>query len=167
MATLSECIGGAGDVFDMIDAVDIKFEDAVDSKGIKYPLNNSNYSVYTQSGDAALRESAFKNVNGGYGKLNYSIATNYLNNIKTNTTLAKVRHFDSAFEAALFGEDVDGDVYKTLLEQVNKNSAVFQRYYDLKKQALGLKEFGNYDVNAKLKTKAEKTYTYDQAFDIV
>lgn len=167
LSTLSECIGGAGDVFDMIDAVDIKFEDAVDSKGNKHSLNNSNYSVFSQSDDVALRESAFKNVNGGYGKLNYSIATNYLNNIKTNATLAKVRHFENAFESALFGEEVDGKVYTTLLDQVNKNSAVFQRYYELKRQALGLAKFSNFDVNAKLKTKAEKKYTYDQAFDIV
>ena len=167
LATLGECIGGAGDVFDMLDAVDIKFEDAVDSKGVKHPLNNSNYSVYSQSDDASLRESAFKNVNGGYGKYNYTIAANYLNNIKTNATYAKVRRFDSSFEEALFGEEVDGKVYTTLLEQVNKNTSVFQRYYELKRQALGLKKFGNYDVNAKLKTRAEKVYTYDQAFDKV
>lgn len=167
MAILSECIGGENDVFDMIDTVDIKFDDIVDSKGNKHPLNNSNYSVYCQSDDAVLRESAFKNLNGGYGKLNYTLATNYLNNLKTDATYAKARHFDSSFAHALFGEEVDGSVYETLVEQVNKNSAVFHRYYELKRQALGLAKIGNYDINAKLKTRADKTYSYDQAFDMV
>lgn len=167
MATMSECIGGDSDVFDMLDSVDIKFDDVENSLGEKLPLNNSNYSVYIQGDDCKLRENAFKNLNGGYGKLNYTISANYLNNIKTDETLAKVRHFDSAFDEALFGEQVDGKVYQTLIEQVNKNRQVFQRYFDLKRKALGQEEMANYDINAKLKTETKKVYTYDQAFDMV
>lgn len=167
MATMSECIGGDSDVFDMLDSVDIKFDDVENSLGEKLPLNNSNYSVYIQSDDCKLRENAFKNLNGGYGKLNYTISANYLNNIKTDETLAKVRYFDSAFDEALFGEQVDGKVYQTLIEQVNKNRQVFQRYFDLKRKALGQEKIANYDINAKLKTETKKVYTYDQAFDMV
>jgi len=151
----------------MIDAVDIKFEDIVDSNGQKFPLNNANYSVYLRSEDQVLRGSAFKNLNGGYGKLNYSLSTNYMNNVKTDCTMAKVRKFDSAFKQALFGEEVDEKVYKTLIKQVNKHKNVFQRYFNLKKKALNLETFYNYDVNAKLKTKHNKKYTYDEAFDMV
>lgn len=167
LATMSECIGGDSDVFDMLDSVDIKFDDVENSAGEKLPLNNSNYSVYMQGDDRKLRENAFKNLNGGYGKLNYTISANYLNNIKTDETLAKVRHFDSAFDEALFGEQVVGKVYQTLIEQVNKNCQVFQRYFDLKRKALGQESIANYDINAKLKTEAKKVYTYDQAFDMV
>ena len=151
MSTLGECIGGASDVFDMLDAVDITFEDVTDSNGKKYPLNNANYSVYTQSDDSILRETAFINLNGGYGKLNYTISANYLNNIKTDCTLAKVRKFDSAFEESLFYEDVNPKAYELLTQMVEKNASVFHRYFKLKQKTLGLKEFYNYDVNARLK----------------
>ena len=167
MSRVGECIGGADDVFDMIDAVDIKFKDAVDGKGNKYPLNNSNYAVYLQNDDAKLRESAFVNLNGGYGELNYSLSANYLNNIKTDCTIAKIRNFGSAFKQALFEEEVDSNVYSKLIEQVNKNASVFHRYYELKRKALGLDTFSNYDVYAKLKTKATKEYSYDEAFELI
>lgn len=167
MSTLGECIGGASDVFDMLDAVDITFEDVTDSNGKKYPLNNANYSVYTQSDDSILRETAFKNLNGGYGKLNYTIASNYLNNIKTDCTLAKVRKFSSAFEESLFYEDVNPKAYELLTQMVEKNIGAFYRYFNLKQKSLNLKEFHNYDVNARLKTKNSKTFTYDEAFDCV
>ena len=167
MSSLSECIGGAEDVFDMIDAVDIKFEDATDSRGIKYALNNANYSVYLQSPDKTLRQSAFDNLNGGYGKLNYSLACNYLNNVKTDCAIAKVRHFNSAFAHAVFAEDVDESVYSTLVKMVHQNAGVFHRYYKLKQKALNLDVMHNYDVYAKLKTKNTMTYSYDEAFKIV
>ncbi|MBE7075351.1 MAG: oligoendopeptidase F [Clostridiales bacterium] len=167
MAMLSECIGGAGEVFDMLDAVDIKFEDVINSKGEKLPLNNSNYSVYVQSDDKTLRESAYKNLNGAYGKLNYVLAANYLNNVKTNSTLAKVSKFNSAFSASLFSEEVDESVYNTLVSQVNENLNVLYRYYDLKQKELGLKTFNNFDVNAELKTNVTKKYSYDEAFNLV
>ena len=167
MSSLSECIGGAEEVFDMLDAVDIKFDDVTDSKGQKLPLNNANYSVYLQSSDSNLRKTAFENLNGGYGKLNYTLASNYLNNVKTDCTLAKVRHFKSAFASSLFSEDVEPSVYNTLVEMVSKNANVFHRYYKIKQKALGLKEFNNYDVNAKLQTKNAKVFSYEQAFDVV
>lgn len=167
MSSLSECIGGESEVFDMLDAVDIKFEDVMDQKGQKYPLNTANYSVYLQSDDCVLRKTAFENLNGGYGKLNFTLASNYLNNVKTDCTLAKVRRFDSAFDESLFSENVDFLVYKTLVDMVNKNHNVFYRYYKIKQKSLNLSEFHNYDVNAKLKTKNEKIFNYDQAFNVV
>ncbi len=167
MSSLSECIGGESEVFDMLDAVDIKFEDVMDQKGQKYPLNTANYSVYLQSDDCVLRKTAFENLNGGYGKLNFTLASNYLNNVKTDCTLAKVRHFDSAFDESLFSENVDFLVYKTLVDMVNKNHNVFYRYYKIKQKSLNLSEFHNYDVNAKLKTENEKVFNYDQAFNVV
>ena len=167
LAAMGECVGGAGDIFDMIDAVDIKFDDVTDNDGKKYPLNNANYYTYLQSGDKKLRETAFKNLNGGYGKLNYTLGAIYLNNIKTDFTLAKVKKFQSSFEQSLFYEEVDSSVYQTLIDEVSRNRNSFYRYYENKRKALGLDVFNNYDINAKLNCKNNHVYTYDEAFDIV
>lgn len=167
LAMVGECIGGESEIFDMIDAVDIKFEDVTNSKGEKLPLNNANYSAYILSSDAKLRETAFKNLNGGYGKLNYTISTIYNNNLKKDSALAKVRNFNSSFEQSLFGEEVDKSVYETLVSQVNKNRGLFHTYFEHKRKALGLSVFHNYDVNAKLSVKNNQEYSYDKAFDIV
>ncbi len=167
LAKVSECIGGESNVFDMYDAVDIKFNDVTDANGQKHPLNNSNYSKYIISNDPILRKTAFKNLNGEYGKLNYTLASNYVNNVITNCTFAKIRKFNSAFEASLFEEDVNETVYKTLIEQVHKNKETFYKYFKLKQKSLNLKTFHNYDVNAKLINEQSKECSYDEAFNIV
>lgn len=167
LSKVSECIGGSSNVFDMLDAVDITFEDVTDSNGNKLPLNNANYSSYILSTDRSLRETAFKNLNGGYGKFNYTIATNYMNNVITDCTLAKVRKFENAFSQALFEEDVRPEVYTSLTCGVNANLESFHRYFKLKQKALGLPNFYNYDVNAKLAVKNNKNFTYEEAFNVV
>ena len=167
LAEVGECIGGASSVFDMLDAVDIKFEDVENSNGEKLPLNNANYSSYILSSDRKLRETAFKNLNGGYGKFNYTIASNYINSVATDCTLAKVRKFDNAFKEALFSEDVNAEVYESLIEGVNLNLDKFHRYFKLKQKALNLPNFYNYDVNAKMQTKNSSKFTYDEAFKVV
>ena len=167
LATLGECIGGAEDVFDMVDAVDIKFDDIEDGNKNKLPLNNANYHTYIQSADPDIRRNAFINLNGGYGKLNYSISTNYLNNVKTDCTLAKIKKFPSAFSESMFYEDVDEKVYNSLIANVNNNKKYFYRYYEKKRKALGLNVFSNYDINAKLNIKNAESYSYEQAYEII
>lgn len=167
LSMVSECIGGADNVFDMLDAVDIKFDDVTNSKGEKLPLNNANYSTYILSSDRFLRETAFKNLNGGYGKFNYTISANYMNSVSTDCTLAKVRKFNSSFEESLFSEDVDSNVYNALIQGVNANVESFHKYFKLKRKTLNLPDFYNFDVNAKLQTKNTNNYTYDEAYDVV
>ena len=167
LATVNECIGGSESVFDMIDSVDIKFEDVKDKHGNKLPLDNANYHTYIQSDDEVLRKNAFKNLNAGYGKLNYSISTNYLNSVKTDCTLAKIRNFPSAFSRSMFGEQVDESVYNSLIKNINNNREYFFRFYENKRKTLGLKVFNNYDMHAKIDVKNSNSYSYEQAFDII
>lgn len=167
LSKVGECIGGAESVFDMLDAVDIKFEDVTNENGEKLPLNNANYAGYILSSDRKLRETAFKNLNGGYGKYNYTIGANYMNSVSTDCTMAKVRNFKNSFEEALFSEDVEKEVYEALIVGVNSNLESFHKYFKLKQKALNLTDFYNYDVNAKLKTKNNNQYNYEEAFELV
>lgn len=167
LAMVSECIGGQSDTFDMFDAVDVVFEDVTDKDGNKHPLNNSNYSKFIISDDKELRCSAFKNLNAGYGKINYTLASNYLNSVITDCTIAKIRKFKSAFDFAMFEENVDKNAYVQLLQSVNKYKCVFYKYFKLKQKTLNLNEFNNYDCNVKLKCTNQLNLNYEQAFNLV
>ncbi len=167
LAMVSECIGGQSETFDMFDAVDVTFEDVTDKDGNKYPLNNANYSKYIISDDQELRYSAFKNLNAGYGKINYTLASNYINSVITDCTISKIRKFESAFDGAMFEENVDKKAYVQLIDSVNKNRNVFYKYFKLKQKTLNLKEFNNYDCNVKLKCINQLNLNYDEAFDLV
>lgn len=159
--------GQFSSIFDKIDTADIRFDDILDSKGNSYKMNNSVYNRYSQSTDRTLRKNAFISMNGAYGKLNQTITEVYLGNIKSDCFYSQIRHFESCLDASMFAEDVDKNVYKTLVESVNSNLGVFHKYFDLKRQILGLDKIAIFDMRAPSCDSLEKAYSYEEAYDIV
>lgn len=166
LAKTDEFSGQFSDIFDKFDTADVVFDDAYDSSGKAYKMNNSVYAKYSQSPDRKLRETSYKSMNGAYGKLNHTITEIYMGNVKSDCFYANVRHFNSSLEASLYGEEVDKSVYDTLVQSVNSNLDVFHNFFDLKKQILGLDKLAVYDMRAGTMS-SEKEYTFDQAYDVV
>ena len=99
---------------------DLKFNDIKDSKGKSHPMGQSLASEYLRNSDRILRENAYKELQGAYGRYNNFLTSNYLGSVKKDIFCAKARNFDSALDCALFYEDVSSKVYKNLLENVEK-----------------------------------------------
>ncbi len=159
--------GQFSSIFDKIDTADIKFDDIEDCNGKKYKMNNSVYNRYSQSSDRTLRKNAFRSMNGAYGKLNQTITQVYLGNIKSDCFYSQVRNFPTCLDASMFAEDVNKNVYITLVECVNANLDVFHRYFELKRKILGLDKIAIYDMRAPSCDSLEKSYSYEQAYDAV
>lgn len=166
LSSVGEFAGDFSDIFDKIDTADIKFDDVIDSQGKKYELNNSNYAKYTISKDRTLRKSAYQNINGAYGKLNNTITSIYMGNVKSDYFYSKVRHFASSLDASLYAEDVSKSVYDTLISCVNQNLPIFHRFFELKRKILGQDSIAVYDMRVGT-GKVEKEYSYDSAYDLV
>lgn len=167
LSLMGDFADGFSENFDMFENADVKFEDVTNSKGEKLPLNQSTYSVYFQSEDRELRRTAIKNMNKAYGDLNYTLASNYINQVKIDCFSAKVRKHKSSLEQSLFGEEVSRDVYKTLIKSVCKNLPKFYKYYDLKRKLLKLDKIANYDMAAPTNQKFDLNYSYEQGLEIV
>lgn len=166
LSKTSEFAGQFSDIFDKFDTADVKFDDIKDSNGKTYKMNNSVYAVYGESTDRTLRKNAYKSMNGGYGKLNQTLAMIYMGSVKTDCFYSKIRKFNSSLDASLYGEDVDKSVYDALIEGVNNNLKIFHSYFDLKRKLLGLKKIAVYDMRAGT-LKSTKKFTYEQAYNIV
>ena len=166
LALTGEFSGEFGDIFDMFDTADIQFEDIFDSNGKKYELNNSSYYQYIQSNDRTLRKNAMKTLNKKYGELKSTLSANYMGNVKSDYFYAKVRGFSSALESSLYSEDVNKDVYNTLIKSVNKNLQSFHRFFDLKRKLLGNEKFAIYDIHAPTSS-AQFNYEFEKAFELV
>ena len=146
--------------------VDLDFGKIKDSKGKLHDLNQSNYSSYMRSKDRVLRKNAIKSLNGTFGKFINTISNNYINEVKANCYFAKIRHYDSALESALFNEEIDKSVYLKLIEKVESNLNILFDYFKIKKNILGLEEFTIYDHMVDI-GKTEKKYSYEQAMDLI
>ena len=167
LSQMGEFTGGFSDVFDMFDNADVKFEDALDSKGVPHKLTHATYSLLVESADRELRKNAIINMNKAYGEYNNTIATNYINDVKVGTFFAKIRNYPSALSASIYAEEASEEVYKTLLEGVNNNLKVFHKYFDIKRRQLGQKTFALYDIYAKTCEDFDIKLSYEEALELV
>ena len=134
------------EIFSNIDNVDLKFKEAIDSKGKKHLLTNATYSKLRESKDRELRKSASINMLNGYKSLSNTIATNYIANVKSDWFYTEIRNHKSTLGASLFGMNMDEGVYNNLKTQVHKNIPVLQKYYKLRKKLLKLDQLWSYDL---------------------
>jgi len=146
---------------------DLEFEDIVDGKGNKLKMNQSVASIYLTDEDSVLRKNAFRELNGAFGRYNNFLTSNYIASVKKDIFYAKTRNFNSAIEKALFYEDVDKDVYYTLLKSVNKFLDLEYRYFKLKEKMLKLDKISVADMRINPLKEVDNKYTYEEAFKLV
>lgn len=167
LSKLGEFTGGFSDNYDKFSDVDLKFDKIADSKGKSHDFNQSLYSTYVESKDRVLRENAFKEINGKRGKFINFLAQNYINDVKENCVFAKIRKYKSALSQAIFCEEASEDVYNMLVKKVRENVDIMERYFEIKRKMLGLKNFAIYDTFAPVSSESGKKFTYEQAIEII
>jgi len=133
----SSFLGGFSRVFDNIDALDVKFED-FEVNGKKYKVDNSTIPLLYENKNPEVRENVFKSVHNGYIKLQNTIATNYIEQVKKDTALTRIYKYDNRLQSALFGDNLPKEIYTNLIEQVNNNVNLLHEYLRLRKKALKL-----------------------------
>lgn len=153
------------EVFDNIDALDVKFNDIkVGNKS--YKLDNSNYRLFLESKNRELRKQAFINLHQGYMSLANTIATNYIGSVKSDVCFSDVYKFDSTLNMSLNGNNIDKQVYYNLIKNVEKHLPILHEYYRLKKKILKLNTMEYYDTYVSL-SNYDKKYSYSQGQEIL
>ncbi len=160
-------LGGFSDNMEKASDVDFDFGEIESSSGEKYKLTTSKYGKFMRDSDRKLRQEAFCKLNGKYGQLINMLANNYINDVKATCYFAKVRKFNSAIESALEMEEVESKVYYKLIEKVSSNLPLLFDYFNLKKKDMKLEDFYIYDTMASIEKGKSKTYTYDEAFELI
>ena len=167
LSGMGEFLGGFSDNHDAFSDADLKLSDVKDSHNKTHKFTQALYSKFMHSADRELRKNAFAEQNAAYGRYINLLASNYINEVKANCYFAKIRHYSSALESAIEGEDAKIEVYKTLIESVHANLKLMYNYYAKKQKILGYDKFYIYDQFAPLKKMATKTYTFEQAIELI
>ncbi len=156
----------ADDTFEALTDADMYFPNII-VNGKKVELTESNYSSFIRSNDRSIRRKVFNTLLGTYGKYRNTLAKTFSGNAELLTSMAKIKNFDSSLEASLYADNIKPEVYNKLIETVNKHLDVLYKYYDLKKEALGVSNLHLYDIYAPLVGENDKKYTFSEAKDIV
>ena len=167
LSGISKIIGSSYDTYELFKDCDMSFDEIIDENGRKVYLTNSNYSLFIESKDRNVRESAFNTLYSEYKKYSNTFASLISTNMKELSTLAKLQKYDSAIQMSLFADDVDISVYDNLINSVHEKINYIYEYYDLKKKFLGLDELHLYDVYVPIVEEFDKKYNYEEAKEII
>ena len=167
LSGLSKVLNSSEDIASYLRNADMTFGNITDGKGNEVKLTNTNYSVYITDPDRNVRKQAFCLLHKEYKKLQNTFACAYSNKVACDNKIAKLRGYDSAKAAALFGGNIDLDIYDNLIKTVSANLDVMDKYFALKKEVMNLDELHLYDIYTDLIASPSKDYTFDEAKDIV
>ncbi len=163
LAQVYEIAQGPSNIFYMLNNADIKFKNAVDSKGEEHTLTHGTYSSCLESKDRELRRSAFNNVYDSYYAQKNTLAAIYSASVKKDVFNANIRNYSSALEAMLFSGNIPTEVYHSLIETVNRHLPLMHRYIRLRKKILGIGDMDMYDIYTPLVDNFDTRKTYEEA----
>lgn len=163
LAMSAEISDAAGDVFTMFNNADIKFPYIKDEEGEEVEVTKGRYIAFLESKDRRVRKDAFDAVYSTYRKVKNTLATTLTANVKKNRFYAMVRKYPSAIEASLDNDNVSVNVYNNLIETINNNLNLLDRYLKLRKKALKLEELHMYDLYVPIVEEFDKKIPYEEA----
>lgn len=146
LSNISKAFGNDEQTYGYLTDSDMTFGTIKNEDNKEVELTDTNYSIYIKSKDRRVRKEAFDALYNHYKQFKNTITSTFDGSIKQSVSIAKLRKYNSAFEASLFKDEISIDVYNTLVNTIHENLNIFHKYYDLKKKVLNLDEFHLYDV---------------------
>ena len=162
LANLSKVFGNNYETYELMKDSDMVFPNfVVDNKD--YELNNSNYSIYIEDDNRDIRKAAFDTLYETFKQYKNVYGNLITSNIKEEVSISKIKKYKSALEAATYHDEIDESIYNNLIDVINDKIGVLHKYYDLKKEVLGLDELHLYDVYANLVLEDRKEYGFESS----
>lgn len=163
LAQASEVFSSSSNTFGMLNNADLEFPSIKDENGEVTEITHGRFIRFMESSDRAVRKEAFEKVYETYGKFRNTFASTLSGAVKKDNFSAKVRNYDSARHAALSNNNIPEQVYDNLVETVNSNLHLLQRYVKLRKKVLELDEVHMYDLYTPLVKEVKMEIGYDEA----
>ncbi|MGI6226222.1 MAG: oligoendopeptidase F [Peptococcales bacterium] len=154
-------------VYDDMTVNDIEYPEVKTSQGETIIANNANYYRVLINQDRNLRKNFFQALLGTYGNYINSITSTYYGSVKHDVFLAKTRKYQSARQMALQENFIPEEVYDNLIKTVRENVGVLQEYITFRKKVLNLDSIHFYDLFVPIVKDVDKTYTYEEAQELV
>ncbi|MDO4634049.1 MAG: oligoendopeptidase F [Eubacteriales bacterium] len=167
LSSLGEVFGAPRQIAGNLRDADMSFGKVLDGEGKEHELSSANYILLQTSKDRELRKNAFTGFYKAYQDHINTFAASYAGQVKAAAATAKVRRYDSSRALYMADENIPAAVYDNLIASVHKFMPLMYRYVALRKKILGLDELHYYDVYAPLAEGVPKSYTYEQAQQMV
>ncbi|MBR3697717.1 MAG: oligoendopeptidase F [Clostridia bacterium] len=167
LAEYIEVLGSSENIYDVLTNIEFEYPSIIGKNGEKLKVTDGLFSIYLKDLDQNIRKQAFDSVYSLYRKHINSITEMYLSRVKARCISSKLRKYKSSLEAAVEADDSNVIVYKTLIDNVNKNLSLNYEYLELKKKLLNIKKIHVYDVYANPLEEGKSEILYSEGKKIV
>ncbi len=160
-------VTGAEALITLYSTITSRYVYKLEVEGETRELTRGELMVYAQGSDPDLRAGAYQELYRVFAEDGLVLGQLYQNRVRDwrneNLTLRK---FSSPIAVRNLGNDIPDKAVDTLLDVARKNAGIFQRYFKLKANVLGMDKLRRYDIYAPV-VKAEKPFEYASAARMV
>lgn len=158
-------LDSSSDIYGKLGEADLTFPSIIGESGLETEVTQGNFIQLMESKEQRVRMEAFESVYSTYKKFENTFAATLYASINSDTFYSRIRNHNSSLEAALFSNNVSIDVYENLIKTVKNNIGTMEKYLNLRKKLLGLKELHMYDIYTPLVKDLDVKITYDEAYE--
>jgi oligoendopeptidase F len=166
LALTSDPLSAVWNVYSALTNADLAFQPATDRDGAPVEVAQANISSLLTSPDRDLRRTAWENYADGYLSFKNTYAAALTGAIKADVFTMRARGYASSLQASLEPNHIPLEVFYNLVETFRKHIPTWQRYWRLRRRALGLEALHVYDIKAPL-TQAKPQVSFEQAVDLI
>ncbi|MBI5267276.1 MAG: oligoendopeptidase F [candidate division Zixibacteria bacterium] len=167
LASAAPVLGAPSKIFGMIDEADITFGTVKDATGQEVALTKGKYQELVESPNREVRRAANQQYNKTYLKHINGLGASLSSSVKKDYFLAKTRKYPTCLDHSLYANNVPTSVFHNLISAVRANLAPLHKWASIRKRILGVDTLYTYDLWANLLPGTSKTYTYDEAKQVV
>ena len=167
LAQITDLSRAPREIFSALDNADLEYGTVIDAEGNEVKLTKGRYQVLIESKDRTVRKNAFETLMSAYEAHQHTLASIHASSVRKDVFYAKARNHPTSRDAALFGYNIPGSVYDSLLTAAKEARPAIERYHALRRRALGIDDLALYDLYVQLAPEPERTYTYNEAVDVV
>lgn len=150
-------------LYQSLSVIDRQDEEIILSNGSKVLVTQASFRALLESAPTAEdRKAIFTSLYKKYVNNKSAFAATYNLVLQQLAANYKSRNYKSALEAALFGNNIPESVFLNLKDAAYENTHPLKRYIEIRKKALGMKEYFTYDRFIPL-AKSDKKYPYEEA----
>ncbi|MDR0521239.1 MAG: oligoendopeptidase F [Planctomycetaceae bacterium] len=167
LAAMSDVAQTASKAFNLLNNADLKFGTIQNEKGQTVEVSTGSFQVLMNSPDRNVRKKAFQQFYAGYKSHENTLGSLLAGSIQKDVFYAKVKKFPSALDAALFHSEIPKGVYDNLITTVNKFLPVLHRYYEIRRQKMGLDDIHMYDVYVPVLSGIKTHYPWEKGVETI
>ena len=133
----------------------------------KSTLTPGEYATQIESSDRENRKAAFKSEFIPYNDNINTLSALLVGQVKKNIFYSTSRGYDSSLDMYLKSDNINSDVYDSLIDTVSKNTKSLHKYVDLQKKILNIDKLYYYDMFVPIVEPVDSNITYDKAQTMV